>query len=1085
MHQESTVRLWREQTIIPTYEPQPADPNPMFLEKRVYQGSSGKVYPLPFVDRISENKTDRSWDAIYLENEYISLMILPEIGGRIHIGQDKTNGYDFLYRQDVIKPALVGLAGPWISGGIEFNWPQHHRPSTFMPVDVTLEDGVDGSKTVWLSEHEPMNRMKGMHGVRLYPGRSYVELLVRLYNRTPLVQTFLWWANVAARVNDNYQSFFPPDISYVADHAKRAMSEFPICRDRYYGVDYSPGTRLDWYKNIPVPTSYMAVGSSGNFFGGYDHRYKAGFVHVANHHISPGKKQWTWGNHKFGWAWDRNLSDDSGPYVELMAGVYTDNQPDFSFLHPGETKSFSQFWYPIRQIGPPQNATKDAAVSLRLDGKEATVGVSVTFVCPATSISVLHDGQSIGEFTQDLAPDLPFLAPVALPDDSKTITVLVSSAGKTLIGFTNTEPSKQDEPKPATEPLLPADIASVDELYLTGLHLEQYRHATRDPADYWREGLRRDPGDVRCNNALGLWHLRRGEFGEAVDRFKVAIARSTSRNPNPYDGEPYYNLGCALTYLGRYAEAYDALYKATWNYAWQSAAFHALGELDCRKLDWETALEHLDRSLRVNSDNLRARDLKAIVLRKLGRQEAAESLLNETLHLDPLDIWASYLMGADVTCDTQTLFDISLDFARAGLYADAVGVLDRSSSSATPGTAPLIGYYKGYFYARLGMNSEAASHFTKAEQANSLYCFPSRLAEIAILQAAIEANPSGPKAPFYLGNLFYDRKRHRDAIELWRRSVELDDTFSIAWRNLGLAAYNILHDTGMALDAYNTAFRCNQADARLLYERDQLFKRIGVCPADRLNELTRYPDLVQLRDDLSVEICSLYNQTGRHDKALEIMSSRRFQPWEGGEGQALQQYVRTQLALGRLALASGKGEEAYAHFGAALDTPENLGEARHLLANPSDVYFWLGEACTAIGQSSEANNFWQAAASFSGHFQEMSVRLYSEMSYYHALSLERLGRGEESQELLDGLLAYSATLKASMAKIDYFATSLPTMLIFETDLQKRQEIHAAFLAAQATLGKSDRKAAVIQLTKLLGDDPNHALAADLLGEIGA
>src|SRR5208337_1443720 len=140
---------------------------------------------------------------------------------------------------------------------------------------------------------------------------------------------------------------------------------------------YAPND-LSWYANIPVPTSYMAVGSAEDFFGGYDHKRKAGIVHVADHHISPGKKQWTWGNHEFGYAWDRNLTDEDGPYIELMAGVFTDNQPDFSFLAPGETKVFSQYWYPIREIGPVQKATRDVALSLTVASGEVRIGTCVT-----------------------------------------------------------------------------------------------------------------------------------------------------------------------------------------------------------------------------------------------------------------------------------------------------------------------------------------------------------------------------------------------------------------------------------------------------------------------------------------------------------------------------------------------------------------------------------------------------------------------------------------------------------------------------------------------------------------------------------
>ena len=163
-------------------------------------------------------------------------------------------------------------------------------------------------------------------------------------------------------VHDQYQSFFPPDVHYVADHAVRAMSSFPLAENPYYGVDYQnrPGANdLSWYKNIPVPTSYMVCQTQFDFFGGYDFKAGGGFVHVADRHVAPGKKQWTWGNHAFGHAWDRELTDANGPYIELMAGVYTDNQPDFSYLAPYETKTFSQFWWPIQGIGPVQQATRE------------------------------------------------------------------------------------------------------------------------------------------------------------------------------------------------------------------------------------------------------------------------------------------------------------------------------------------------------------------------------------------------------------------------------------------------------------------------------------------------------------------------------------------------------------------------------------------------------------------------------------------------------------------------------------------------------------------------------------------------------
>ena len=1106
------VKAWTAPVSIPTFAPLAPDRNPMFIEKRVYQGSSGRIYPLPFCDRIADTPEDRAWVAVHLENEFIRVMILPELGGRIHLARDKTNAYDFVYRQDVIKPALVGLAGPWISGGIEFNWPQHHRPSTFMPVDFAIENEPDGGCTVWLSEHEPMNRMKGMHGVRLRPGSAVLELKVRLYNRTPLTQTFLWWANVAVAVHELYQSFFPTDVGYVADHAKRAISEFPLCQGLYYGVDYGkrsrdgvpeselpsafqpPGTYpandLSWYANIPVPTSYMCLGSQGDFFGGYDHRAAAGFVHIANHHIAPGKKQWTWGNHAFGYAWDRNLTEPDAqvvyrPYIELMAGAYTDNQPDFSFLAPGETKEFSQYWYPIRAIGAAQQANLAAALHLSVEAGAIRLGVAVPTPLTDAAIVVQAGGRNLGRWKRSLSPETPFIETLALPDgvvEADLCLCLRDAAGAEVIAYRPAPPSAA-APEAATEPPPPAEIASADELYVTGLHIEQYRHATRAPDDYWCEALRRDPLDSRCNNALGLRKLRRGEFVAAASHFRRALQRLQRRNANPYDGEALYNLGVTERYLGRDDEAYGAFYKATWNAAWSGPGYHALAEIDCARSDWTTALDHLDMSLRRGSDNLRARNLKAIALRRLGREEAASTLLSETLALDPLDQWARYLSGDALASGGQNRLDLALDFARAGLFSEALKALEGAVGEALSGSTPLIDYYRAHFARRVGDAAAAHAFAAKARAASPDYCFPARLEEIAILQDAIAADPGDPRAPYYLGNLLYDRQRYDEAIACWRMSAALDPTFSIVWRNLGIGAFNVRSDPLEAADCYEKALAVAPGDARLLYERDQLWRRLGRFPGDRLAELRNHRVLVDQRDDLTVEFCALLNQTGVHDEALEVLTGRRFQPWEGGEGMALGQYVRTRLALGRRELAAGRAARALRHFAAALDVPQTLGEAKHLLANQSDVHYWLGCAFAAAKNASDARRHWTLAAEFRGDFQGMSVRVYSEMTYYSALALRRLERQGEAAATLKGLRAYAETLLAAPAKIDYFATSLPTMLLFEQDLEKSQALGARFLLAQASLASGRAAEARKLLAAVLRDDPNHAAAADLFGEI--
>jgi tetratricopeptide (TPR) repeat protein len=1087
--ESDAVRCWEQQVVIPTYPVQEADPNPMFLEKRVYQGSSGKVYPNPFTDRVALEKSDVSYRAILLENEFIQLMILPEIGGRIFTGLDKTNQYDFFYRQNVIKPALVGLLGPWISGGVEFNWPQHHRPSTYMPVHATIEEHADGSRTVWLSEHDPMQRMKGMVGISLSPGKAIVEAKVRLYNRTPLPQTFLWWANVAVRVHDQYQAFFPPDVTFVADHAKRAISSFPVARNDYYGVDYRPGTDISWYKNIPVPTSYMVVESKYDFCGGYDHARRAGLVHTSNHHVAPGKKLWTWGNAEFGYAWDRNLTDEDGPYVELMAGAYTDNQPDFSWLQPYETKTFSQYWYPIQQIGPAKNANTQAAVNLEFDAVSASVGVCVTarrrvrVILTRTRVPVMDD-------EIDLTPGRPFTKSMeafgARPEEYR-LTVL-DAEGIELIAYQPAANKEGKLPYPATEPPLPEEMSSVEELYLTGLHLEQYRHATRSPEVYWQEGLKREPDDARLNNSMGLLHLRKGEFAKAEEHFSRAVRRLTIRNPNPYDGEPFYNLGLARLYQGMDSDAYDAFHKAVWIQAWQSAGYYALASISAGRGDLTLALEQVKQCLLTNQTNLKARALKVALLRRMSRVDDAQAEITEDLALDRLDfrmMAESFLLSrtekdlrayvASLDGDVQTLLDVGYDLAWSGLGEDGFTLL-RACGQEAGWNHPMLWYTLSWLASSLGQEQEANAYAAKAEAADSRYCFPARLEEMIVLEDAVRRNSSGAKAHYYLGNLYYDKRRYADAISCWRRSVELDGDFSVPWRNLGIAEFNVLHDAQAADRMYACAFDVNRDDARVLYEWDQLKKRAGLAsPEERLRVLNLHMDLVAHRDDLTVEYVTLLNQRGQWETVLELLSARRFSPWEGGEGLVSAQYVYAHRALGRAALAGGKADEALDHFEAARNYPHNLGEGKHLLTLERDLDYLSGLAAQALGDTALATRFWNAAAA---PLPTLCVH-----SYFQALAMMALDRRPEGHAILSNLAEFASSQMEVEPRIDYFATSLPNLLLFDDDLSKRNRVESLLLSALANHGLDDVEGAIKRLEQVVAIDPNHLFAAEMLGWI--
>jgi tetratricopeptide (TPR) repeat protein len=1365
-----------EPLVIPTYPVGKPEKNPVFFEKRVYQGSSGRVYPVPFIDKVFDVPQDVTYQSARLENEFVRLVMLPEIGGRIFLGQDKTNAdYDFFYRQDVIKPALVGLAGPWISGGVEFNWPQHHRPGTFMPADVFIEKEEDGARTVWMSEHDPLNRLKGMHGIRLRPGSSLVELRARLYNRTPFTRTFLWWANVAAMVHDQYQSFFPPDVTYVADHAVRAMSSFPIAQNPYYGVDYQkrPGANdLSWYRNIPVPTSYMICQTRFDFFGGYDFKAGGGFLHVANRHIAPGKKQWTWGDHGFGHAWDRELTDSNGPYIELMAGVYTDNQPDFSYLAPYETKTFSQYWWPIQGIGPVQQANERIALRMVVrDDRMIELGICVSEKIKGATLKIRHGDLSVFETTLSLKPgetwqhtDLRFSG----ENPCELSAVVLDADGFVLLCYrpVDTTAAKRGR-EVATEPPAPADITSADELYFTGEHLELYRHPTRSPDLYWREALARDPGDARCNIGMGRRALKQGRWSDAEQHFHTAIARLTFRHPNPETGEAHYFLGLALVFQGRHEEAHPFFYKATWNQAWRSAAYYQLACIDCRRHDFETALEHLEESLATNTDHTKAMVVQALIARHFSEAEDAAEIIGDVLALDPLDhfatVTADYIRHGEIRIpensrnDAQTILDIAFDFIDAGFHEEALALLEahhktRVTPVAVPnplersamthylrawltrdpadlaaarrqspdyffpsrpheqlvlewavagasGSCPTvtvttgsasckaqepefpatalspftptflhpekpIDRYKtnlphwrqeGATYAvtfRLAdslpksiidqylaekqrltamlekaiadgdesmarncddrlrelyssriesaldagygachMNdpgiarivADAVRHFDgdryelaawclmpnhvhliikpnhghaladiirgmktfSASQANKrlgrsgafwmeeyydhiirdmddflnqltyLKCNPARLPNWPWLGWRKVAGASGscptvtgasgsgnhaggasgstsckeqePEAPatadpvaaYALGNYYYDLKRHEDAIASWQRAVDDGADFATVHRNLGIALWNVRRDGDAARSCYLNALALDPADPRLVSEYDQLRAKLNDPLADRLAFLETHIGLVMQRDDCMIALAGLHNLTGNPGKALELVTSRRFHPWEGGEGAVLRQFTTAHLLLGREALESGDAQTALDHFTGAMETPASLGEAYHLLQAKADVNYWIGRALKQLGRTADAADHFKRSAGESGDFSEMAITAHSPLTYYRGLSLRELGHTDQAEAVFEDLKTYAKARLGETAAIDYFATSLPNLLVFEEDLQARRNAENHLLIALACHGLGDITGAQSHLGQTLAFTNSDPLAADL------
>ena len=1087
------IKAWREIVTIPTYEVGKPEKAPMFLEKRVYQGSSGVVYPYPVIESISDEKVDKDYLAIWLENDYIKVMILPELGGRVQMAYDKIKERHFVYYNHVIKPALVGLLGPWISGGIEFNWPQHHRPSTYMPVDTCIEENSDGSVTVWVSEMEKMFHQKGMAGFTLRPGCAYLEIKGVLYNRTDVPQTFLWWANPAVEVNDEYQSVFPPDINAVFDHGKRAVSSFPIATGTYYKMDYSAGVDISNYKNIAVPTSYMGVNSRFNFEGGYENDTQAGMLHVASHHFSPGKKQWTWGNGDFGRAWDRNLTDETTPeeaekwkvdrkgfrpYIELMAGVYTENQPDFSWLMPYEEKRFTQYFMPYRELGVVKEASKDLVFNINEVGQG-----KVEFKVFATSkqevcIILRNDkGDIYYKKEMSLSPEAVLTETVdvkgaKLNELSFEIVKSFVYGERTVLSWHAEADDIRPIPDSAEAALLPEQIKTNEQLSLTGLHLEQYRHATWLATDYYEEALRRDPNDIRCLNALGLWYIRKGRFSRAEDYLRKAVKLSMKRNPNPYEGEPLYNLALALKYQGKLDEAYERFWKATWNKAWADAGYFEAAKISVAQGRFEDALDEINRCLDNNWHNHKARALKAAILRKLEMNDEALALIDESLRFDAFNYgcrYEKYLIKQDekeltemkemLRKSSQNYDELALDYQAAGLDTEAEAIWNIAISEGA--VSPMTYYYMG--------------RYDEAAHADLSYCFPNRAEDIIALEAAKRLSPADAHAPYLLGCLYYAARQYDLAIENWELSARLDPKFPTVWRNLALGRFNKQDRQQEALEYMERAFSLDENDERILMELDQLRKRLHHSHQGRLTFLQKYPELIQRRDDLVLEEITLLNQTGRYEKAMQKLDAHIFHPWEGGEGKVSAQYQICRVELAKQALTRRDFKDAIRLLSECLDYPHHLGEGKLYGAQENDFHYLLGLAYEGMGNVETARKYWEEATK--GPQEPAAAMYYNDAKpdkiFYQGLALYKLGREGEAHGRFYRLINYGKQHIFEKQIMDYYAVSLPDLLIWEDSLDMKNLIHCKYMLALGYLGLGDNEHAQKYLAEVEALDNNH------------
>ena len=641
----SQVKVYEGTEVIPTYQIGQEEISPLFYTGRSVQGAQGHIYPYPSQSNLGDSLVDVTYDMVYLENEYLIVKILPAFGGRLFSAIDKTNGHELFHTNSVIKPDLIGTLGAWVSGGIEWCFPHHHRTSTLMPSDYCMVENEDGSATVWIGETEKTIRIRGVVGITLRPGRSYIEADYRINNTNTLTKTFLFWANVAITANEDFRTFWPPSQEIGVFHNNRSFIKWPISNERDYGsTNYPAGVDLTWWKNHPNPVSFFTWDGKEGFIGGYDYGQNAGTIHVGDPYENKTSKLWQFGPGLQGQNARRKLTDDGKAYVELMTGSFSNNQPDYGWIAPHSVKDAKNYWYPLRDIEIAKNATIDAAVTLQMrDSKTVFYGCNSTKAFQNARVILSYQDNIISEKTIYIDPATPFTATYSSENDLDEYALHLSLEdveGNILVAYAPYQPQNPELPAAQQRVKKPNDISTVEDLYLTGRFVEQFNRPGINPDDYYLAALKKSPNDYRVNIAIGIRRVNQFKYAEALEYLQTAADKLKIKYYQPKEGELYYYMALAQKELGKTEEAYRNFAQATWYYEWFSPGYFQLALMESKKGNFSKALEYIANAYSTNNLDGRIALLYSSLLRKTDQKEKAKHLLENLIEYDPLNFTA-------------------------------------------------------------------------------------------------------------------------------------------------------------------------------------------------------------------------------------------------------------------------------------------------------------------------------------------------------------------------------------------------------------------------------------------------------------
>lgn len=579
-----------------------------------------RIYPYFRFDGYASEPVDQEWTVVALENDYIKVLILPQIGGKIWTAIEKSTGKPFIYNNEVIKFRDVAMRGPWTSGGIEANYGIiGHTPNCATPVDYLTKQNDDGSASCFLGWLDLLTRTWWRIEVRLEADKAYFTTHSLWHNATALEQPYYHWMNVGIKAAGNLE-FIYDGKNYLGHEGE--IGDWPINQQN--------GKRVSFYaqNNFGTYKSYHVFGQYSDFFGAYWHDEDFGMGRYAPHDEKAGKKIWIWGLSQQGMIWEKLLTDNNGQYVEVQSGRLFNQASEGSNLSPFKQQGFApyatdtwtEYWFPVKQTKGFVKANNVAVLNVK-DGKIWLM-----------ALQHLQDKMSIYSGNKQIAEQKITLAPLQVFEydlgSNSTPAQLQITLGTELFEY-NTRPESLDLNRPTTAPK-DFDHNSAYGLWLQGkqfMHMREYAKAE----EKLQAALKREPYHIPTLCDLAQLAYQKMHYPQALTLLKTALSVNT------YDGQANYLYGLVNVQLKNWADAKDGFDLASLSLAYRSAAYTELAKIYFNEYKMNKAYHYALKSLENNSKNYAALQLMSFISRELGELNRADSIIEVCLAANPFN----------------------------------------------------------------------------------------------------------------------------------------------------------------------------------------------------------------------------------------------------------------------------------------------------------------------------------------------------------------------------------------------------------------------------------------------------------------